>query len=73
MDLATLIRVKRAEKRLSQQEVARMAGVSRSFVSMVESGKTRVRVQSLRKLARALDISAAELSAVLMTMEDPNA
>lgn len=68
MDLATLIRVKRAEKRWSQADLAAKAGVSRSLVAYVENGG-RPSISTLKKLATALGISVFELSAVLLTEE----
>lgn len=71
-DLATLIRVKRAEKRWSQADLAAKAGVSRSLVAYVENGG-RPSISTLKKLATALGISVSELSAVLLTEEAPHA
>ncbi|MFN4074138.1 MAG: helix-turn-helix transcriptional regulator [Thermus sp.] len=71
-DLATLIRVKRAEKRWSQADLAVRAGVSRSLVAYVETGG-RPSISTLKKMATALGISASELSAILLAEEAPHA
>lgn len=52
-----LIRRRRAEKRLSQAEVARMAGVSRTVLSRLERGTaTAVQTDVLDRLFAALEI-----------------
>ncbi|MBW6396161.1 helix-turn-helix domain-containing protein [Thermus sp. SYSU G05001] len=66
--LARLVRTKRLLAELSQEELAARAGVSRSLIAMVEAG-IEPSIRSLKKIAGALGISGAELSAVLLAHE----
>jgi ribosome-binding protein aMBF1 (putative translation factor) len=53
--IARLIIMRRGELGLSQQELADRADTTKSAISRVESGRHPVTVQTLRKLADALD------------------
>ena len=59
--LANRLRVARAERRLSQDELARLAGVTRQTVSSVENGQYCPSALLAFLLARALDKPIAEL------------
>ena len=54
--LATDLRQRRAALRLTQQELADLAGVSERFVRLVESGKESVRLDKLRALLDAVGL-----------------
>ncbi len=56
MDFAKAIRVGRAARGVSQQELAKRAGVSASYISLIEGGKREPTIASTRKLAEALEI-----------------
>jgi transcriptional regulator with XRE-family HTH domain len=56
MDFAKALRVSRAACGVSQQELAKAAGLSPSYVSLIESGKREPTIASMRKLAKALEI-----------------
>jgi transcriptional regulator with XRE-family HTH domain len=56
-----LLREFRSRRSLSQQELADLAGVSRTTVLKAESGKQQPRPKTLRKLARVLKIDPSEL------------
>lgn len=47
----------RKEKKMTLKEVAEGAGVSISFLSQVERGKSSVTLESLRKIAEVLDVN----------------
>lgn len=51
----------RARRKLSQEDLAAAAGCSKSFVSQLETGKKRPGLPLLEALARALDVTPAEL------------
>lgn len=51
----------REERKLSQQALARRAGVAQSTVSEIESGKESPRVKVLAKLAAALGVPVSTL------------
>jgi y4mF family transcriptional regulator len=54
--LADEVRARRAELRLSQQDVADMAGVSERFVRFVEQGKPSVQLDSLLAVLETLGL-----------------
>ena len=59
--LAKRVRLLRRVRELTQDELARAAGMSRSFVSLIEKGSHGVDVVRLLRLADALDVSLPEL------------
>lgn len=52
---------KNKEPRLTQERLAELAEIDRTHVSQIEAGKRSVRLETLVKLAGALDIEPAEL------------
>lgn len=46
---------------MSQEALADLAGVHRNYLGGIERGERNVGIDNLEKLARALDISLAEL------------
>lgn len=62
MDIGARIRARRGELKLSQEAVARRAGVSLQVVGMLERGDTvDPHVSNLRRIANALGVSVAVL------------
>ncbi len=66
MDIKTLgknLRIFRTEKKLSQEELAKLAGVSRNYISMIERGSQGINIseQIIQKLAGGLNISIDQL------------
>ena len=55
-DIGIRIKQRRQELGLSLREVARRAGVSASFLSQVERGESNTSLDSLRRIAEALDV-----------------
>ena len=56
------IKEKRIERRLSQEELAKKAGVSRTIISGLESGAiTITTTETLLKLSKALECSVADI------------
>lgn len=55
------LRRTRKAKRLSQETLAKRAGVSRVYVSNLEAGKYDPTVGVLKRLARALGVPVTEL------------
>lgn len=62
------LRVKRA---LSQEALAVDAGVDRSYVGRIERGVENPTVETLDRLAKALEVPAAELLLVPKSNEKP--
>lgn len=48
-------------KKLSQEDLATLAGVNRTFVSQIERQKKNVSIDSLRRLANALECEVYQL------------
>ena len=51
----------RETKKMSQGDVMRGMGCSRSYVSNIENGKTNPTLETISKLAKVLGVSAGEL------------
>jgi transcriptional regulator with XRE-family HTH domain len=51
----------RISKGLTQGDIFRALGVSRGFISNIESGKTNPTLSTIAKLAKALSVSSDEL------------
>lgn len=51
----------RTEKGISQGDIVRTLGFSRSFVSNIENGKTNPTLATMTKIAGALGVSVDEL------------
>lgn len=59
--LGEVIRTTRLAQSVSQEALALMAGVDRSYVGRIERGDNNVAVLTLLKLAAALGLSASAL------------
>ena len=57
------IRLLRRELGLSQGELARRAGINRSYLSMVENGKSSPTLDVAERLARAMEMNVSDLFA----------
>lgn len=55
------IRDLRQKKSISQNDLAYYAGMDRSYLAGVESGKRNISILNIEKLAAALEISIKEL------------
>lgn len=53
--VASLIRQMRAYRKLSQDEVAKKTGMSRSTLSLIEKGAINVKLSTIETLTDALD------------------
>lgn len=51
----------REAKKMSQGDVMRKMGCSRSYISNIENGKTNPTLETISKLAKVLDVSTTEL------------
>ena len=59
--LARNLRSLRAERQMSQEALANKASIDRTYVSSLERERYAVSIDTLEKLAAALDVPAAEL------------
>jgi len=55
------LRALRKEASLSQERLADIAGVHRTYIGMIERGEKNITIVNIEKLARALNISISEL------------
>jgi putative transcriptional regulator len=51
---AEKIRIKRVTQKITQQELAEKANVSRAYISLIEAGKHEPSISVLSKIANAL-------------------
>jgi transcriptional regulator with XRE-family HTH domain len=61
VSLGDAIRAMRISKDISQEGLALLAGVDRSYVGRVERGDNNVAVLTLIKIAHAMDVTVTEL------------
>ncbi|HGY57335.1 MAG TPA: helix-turn-helix domain-containing protein [Caldithrix abyssi] len=57
----TLIKAWRKYLGLTQTKLAEMAGMKQSALARIEAGKNRPKSETIKRLARAMDISPAQL------------
>lgn len=55
------IKFERMKRNLSQEDLALTAGISRNGLSNIESGKASPTIDTLEKIAQALDIAFLDL------------
>ena len=55
------LRQVRKEKGISQEKLAELAGLHRTYVSLVERGACNISLLNVERLAKALDVEMAEL------------
>ncbi len=60
-DIGNRIRYLRKNRNLSQEKLALKAGMDRTYLAGIESGKRNVTIVSLEKIAIALEISLKDL------------
>ncbi len=57
----TKIRSLRLKKKLSQEKLAELADLHRTYIGQIETGKRNVALKNIAKLAEALEVSIKEL------------
>lgn len=57
----TMVQFYREKKKLSQYELARLSGVSRSAIILIEMGKSSPTMSTLQKLSAALGVAVQDL------------
>lgn len=55
------VREERAKLRLSQEDLARRAGVHRTYIGMIERAEKNITLGNIEKIARALNIKSNNL------------
>lgn len=59
--MSSIIRAIREQKWLSQGDIERRSGLKRAYISRVEHGHTAPSVETLEKMARALEVPLYQL------------
>lgn len=59
--LGQAIRQVREDRGLSQERLAELAGLHRTYVSSVEQGRRNLSIENIHKIAGALGVSMTEL------------
>lgn len=54
------IRCQRVKKKLKQYELAKLAGISNTFLSDIEVGRTTPSLKTLAKIGKALEVDIKE-------------
>ena len=55
------IRQVRVDRQMSQEALAELSGLDRTYISTVEANKRNVTLQNLKKIAEGLSVSLTEL------------
>ncbi len=55
------VRSERTRLNLSQEELARRAGVHRTYIGMIERAEKNITLDNINKIANALDIKISDL------------
>ena len=50
----------RGNKKISQEKLAEIADLDRTYVNSVENGKRNISIENIEKIAEALDVSIQE-------------
>jgi transcriptional regulator with XRE-family HTH domain len=59
--MAEKLKALRERRGLSQEELAKRAGISRTYLARLETARQDPRLSTLEKLAKALKVTVAEL------------
>ena len=70
MNVIATIRSLREDKKMSQAQLASLAGLSTTYISLVESGKKSPTLKSLQKISKALGIPFPILSFMSLDEQD---
>ncbi len=61
---ATNVKRVRQEKGISQEKLADLSGLHRTYISAVERERRNISIENIEQIAKALDVDAASLFAV---------
>jgi len=62
---ATLLRELRTKKKVSQENLAFLSGLDRTYISLLERGKRQPTLTSLFSISKALDMTLVEFTTAL--------
>ncbi len=63
--IGLVIRQRRKKRKLSQEALSGLAGIARTHLTMIENGTKQPNLETIWKIAQALDMSASELVALM--------
>ncbi len=66
----TGLREARHRRLLTQLELANLVGMTTATISRIETGATKARISTVRRLAEALDVDPAELTRSSKLLDD---
>ncbi len=55
------VRAIRLSKKMSQEELAEIANVHRTYIGMIERGEKNITLKNIQKIANALEVQIGEL------------
>lgn len=55
------VREERLRKKLSQEQLADLAGVHRTYIGMIERAEKNITLENIEKIAKALNLNIKEL------------
>ena len=58
---ALTVRLTRKKRNISQEKLAELSGLHRTYISLVERGKRNITLSNIEKIARALETKACIL------------
>ena len=70
MELASVVKTHRKKSKLSQAELAELAGVGKTVVYDIEKGKQSIRFNTLLKVLKALNITINYSSPLLRSTHE---
>lgn len=50
----------RSERKISQEYLAHLAGLDRTYINSVENGKRNISIENIAKIANALEVSVKD-------------
>lgn len=62
---ATVLKDLRTQKKISQENLAFLSGLDRTYISLLERGKRQPTLTSLFSISKALDITLVEFTTAL--------
>ena len=68
--LGETIRALRKEKGLSQEVLSGLAGIARTHLTMIENGTMKATIDTICKIAQALDLRPSELFEMVEERQD---
>ena len=66
-----ILQEERKAKKISQEKLAKLAGLDRTFISLIENGKRSPTFSTILKICSALEIAPSELFS-MYEKEDPD-